>query len=97
MKLKDVLFVKEIISKCLTLCQVCTDLNILPWNHHWSEEELNVLSKLIKDIYYAGKSIISANADLGYIVDNEDIIHCVTSSSWIWQFDGCKETEIKTQ
>lgn len=31
----------------------------------------------------------------GYVVDNNDVIHCVGASSWIAQFDGCKESEIE--
>lgn len=97
MNIQDIVFAKDTINKCLILCQVCTDLKILPWEHHWSDNELNIFAKLTKDIYYSGKTIISANADLSYVVDSDEIVHCVASSSWIWQFDGCKESEIKTQ
>lgn len=31
----------------------------------------------------------------GYVVDEHEVIHCISSSSWIAQFDGCKESEIE--
>lgn len=38
--------------------------------------------------------LVRANDMCGYVVDNNDNIHCICSSSWIAQFDGCKEWEI---
>lgn len=97
MKLTDITFAKEIITKCLTICQICSELHFLPWERTWEGPETNILSQIIKDVYASDKTITSANADLGYVVDNEGFIHCINSPSWIWQFDGCKETEIKIQ
>lgn len=39
--------------------------------------------------------LVRANEMCGYVVDNNDNIHCICSSSWIAQFDGCKEWEIE--
>ena len=39
--------------------------------------------------------LVRANEMCGYVVDNNDNIHCISSSSWIAQFDGCKEWEIE--
>ena len=39
--------------------------------------------------------LVRANAYCGYVVDDRDNIHCICSSSWIAQFDGCKESEIE--
>ena len=41
------------------------------------------------------KRLVRGNFDCGYVVDNNDVIHCINSSSWMFQFDGCKENEIQ--
>ena len=41
-----------------------------------------------------GFKIVSANPTLGYLIDDKGCIHCISSSEWIWQFDGCQESEI---
>lgn len=38
--------------------------------------------------------LIDANEELGYVVDKDNIMHCITSNSVIFSFDGCDVSEL---
>ena len=40
--------------------------------------------------------LIDANEELGYVVDKDNIMHCITSNSFVFSFDGCDVRELST-
>lgn len=38
--------------------------------------------------------LIDANESMGYVVDKDNIMHCITSNSFVFSFDGCDVNEL---
>lgn len=87
------------------IINMCVEMKKMEVNGYSVEDMRNRFAKDLHSecIFYAALSkmrgeyetLIRANHMCGYVVDNNEIIHCIGASSWIAQFDGCKESEIE--
>ena len=102
MKTSDFLYLCDVYDKLnATLSKMC-DLKLKGYTERMMQEVIptDVESECIFYLALSAirgefEKLVSANEYCGYVVDNNGIIHCINSSPWIAQFDGCKESEIE--